>query len=262
MQKINFPWYNLPCLRADYARLWQRLSVYLKQEAFKDLPDGLDATADLGEVLTAPDLLISQTCGYDIAVDLPLPLTMIYTPSYAAEGCGDGTYRSFIVTRRGLSRQDMNGARLVANDDRSWSGYHCLRHDHHLFKQIMFSGRHTRSLEFLKTGRADFAAIDCVVWALLTRDEPAALNGLYVVGQTDAAPAPPLVSAKSRSPRELSVLRRAFKRLITVEAELCQRLLLRDFVLFEPADYRYMAPPTNAYISEPPNHLSARSGPN
>jgi hypothetical protein len=100
MLRIQFPWYNFAFLQDDYVNLWGALSTRLRDLGWNDLPGELDPSTNLEEVLASPNLLCSRTCGYDLAIAAPVPLTVLLTPTFAAPGCGPGTYRSFVVVRR------------------------------------------------------------------------------------------------------------------------------------------------------------------
>jgi ABC-type phosphate/phosphonate transport system substrate-binding protein len=83
-----------------------------------------------------------------------------------------------------------------------------------------------------------------VTWEFLRRYRRQSLDPFRVIAQTEAAPAPPLVTAAGRSIAQVQMLRRAFKDLVSTEDTLCSRLLIQDFVSIEAADYAYMAPTT------------------
>ncbi|NJS37916.1 MAG: hypothetical protein HC783_01730 [Rhodobacteraceae bacterium] len=48
----------------------------------------------------APNLLLSQTCGYPFRARLVGRVTYVGTPDYGVEGCAPGQYRSVFVVRR------------------------------------------------------------------------------------------------------------------------------------------------------------------
>ena len=62
------------------------------------------------------------------------------------------------------------------------------------FSHVKVSGTHAGSLEMIKRGAADVAAIDCVTYALLGRYRPDALAGLRKLGRTHLAPGIPYVT--------------------------------------------------------------------
>lgn len=248
MHRIRLPWYYFAFLRAEYDALFAALLPILREEGFADLPSAFDGHLDLDGLLISADLLVSQTCGYDIAVDLPQRLQTVLTPVFNLKDCPAGMYRSLIVVPRPSRITSMNdraveGARFVANDERSWSGYHCVHEDWSRFKSIEFSGSHQDSMAWLNAGRADLAAIDEVTWTLFEMYQPEALINLKVIGRTDPAPAPPLVTRADLGASNLNALRRAFRKLARTYPEVCAKLCLKDFVYIAPEAYQMMSRP-------------------
>jgi len=261
MRRAQFPWYDFSFLENEYECLWSILRGFLHDEGIESLPAFLDKTTDLDSVLMSPELLCSQTCGFDIAVDRPAPLTMIFAPSYSAPGCGAGTYSSFVVVREDspfLTMADLRSARFIANDDRSWSGYHCMRELFGSFSDIQFSGSHSTSLKWLSSREAEVAAIDCIVWELLLRHRPQSLAQFRVIGRTPEVPAPPFVTRASVSFRELAALQNALKMLprAAESRDLCKRLLIKDFVSRQREDYAFMAQPVSPSHQPSPADMS------
>jgi ABC-type phosphate/phosphonate transport system substrate-binding protein len=76
------------------------------------------------------------------------------------------------------------------------------------FSSVEVSGAHERSLDLLRRGKADVAAIDCVTYALLERYRPAALAGTRILCRSGRVPAPPYVTSAASSDRDVERLRR------------------------------------------------------
>lgn len=148
----------------------------------------------------APDLILSQTCGYPYRTRLHDKVTYIGTPDYGVEGCPPGYYRSVFVARRDDPRRDLtafDGARLAYNEALSQSGWaaaqtHAAALDIRLPPALQ-SGGHRLSAAAVAEGRADIAAVDAVTWALM-QDEPAAAF-LHVIAQTAPTPGLPCIAA-------------------------------------------------------------------
>ena len=239
MLRVALPWYQLSFLRAEYDELWVKLRVRLEREGETDLPSRLERDRPNEELLTSPELLFTQTCGYDIAVDRDQRLQLVATPALQISNCADGYYRSVVVTRIG---HNMKSARFVANDLRSWSGLHVLRGMYSLdLRQTLFSGAHERSLEMIQQNEADFAAIDALTYALIQRERPARLRGLEIIASTMEMPAPPIVTRFDLAASRIEGIRRAFKHLVTEEPILCAHLGFRDFIVLPRARYADMA---------------------
>lgn len=155
---------------------------------------------------------------------------------YSAAGCDAFGYRSFLVTRRkepGQMLADFAGRVAVCNSADSQSGYHSLRRltgsPETFFSQVNFSGSHVNSLQSLRNGDADIAAIDCVTWALIQRHQPGWLAGLTAIGDTPLTPGLPLITSPSTPPETLQALRDALKQLVREHKDVCKALLIHDF---------------------------------
>ncbi|MFN6925287.1 MAG: phosphate/phosphite/phosphonate ABC transporter substrate-binding protein [Tabrizicola sp.] len=149
----------------------------------------------------APDLVLSQTCGYPFRARLHDRVTYIGTPDYGVEGCPPGHYRSVFVVRADDPRATLaafDGARFAYNEDLSQSGWaapqtHAARLGLHL-PPALKTGGHRLSALAVAEGRADIAALDAVTHALLQGVEPA-MTRLRVIGQTDPTPGLPCIAA-------------------------------------------------------------------
>ncbi len=256
MRRAQLPWYDFDFLRDTHQRFWD--GVRSRMPKRDSLPLKIDRTSELDSVLLDSGLLLSQTCGYDLAVRMPVPLQMVYTPVYLAPGCGYGTYRSFLVVRADsavVSDDDLSGLRFIANDERSWSGYHCVRERWDEFAGIQFSGGHSLSLLCLSEGDADLAAIDCVAWELLRLNEPEALSGFRVIGATSEVPAPPLVTRMLSSVEEFGDLRRALSETLASDESFKRDLLIDRFVMFDLEDYEFMNPANSSTDPSPGDYV-------
>jgi len=138
---------------------------------------------------------------------------------HTADGCDGIRYRSKLVVREddpGQRLADFRGRTAAYNAADSQSGYHSLlalvaplAEGGRFFSRALASGAHARSIELVKSGAADIAAIDCVSYACLARVRPEALRGLRVIGLTGAAPGLPLITAAGTPAATLAALRRA-----------------------------------------------------
>jgi len=80
-------------------------------------------------------------------------------------------------------------------------------------RSVTVSGAHVASVALVAAGAVDFAAVDCVTWALLGRYRPAAIAGVRPLLWTDAAPGLPYITARGGDGdlrRLVDGLRRAF----------------------------------------------------
>lgn len=148
----------------------------------------------------APDLLLSQTCGYPFRARLHGKVAYVGTPDYGVDGCAPGHYRSVFVARADDPRQalaDFDGAGFAYNEALSQSGWaapqvYAARLGLRL-PPVVETGGHRRSAQAVAEGRADIAALDAVTWALMQGEDVVAK--LRVVGVTDPTPGLPFITA-------------------------------------------------------------------
>jgi ABC-type phosphate/phosphonate transport system substrate-binding protein len=196
---------------------WQGLRRHLREAGFADVEESLSQPDDLMAHWTAPDLLLSQTCGYPLTHALAGRVQLVGTPCYDAPGCAGPLYSSVFVVRsddpaRDLA--DLRGRRVAFNSRDSQSGYNCLRQavaplaeGGRFFSQAIESGAHRRSLRLVQDAAADIAAVDCVTFALAS--DAGLTEGLRILGFSEKAPGLPLVTAAHTPPEAVARLRQA-----------------------------------------------------
>ena len=215
MAIASLPMYDLaPAATRDW---WRGLARHLAAAGVADVPAALTNPDVTDAHWRSPDLLFSQTCGYPLTHALAGVLRLIATPRYDTPGCDGADYCSFVVVAADSQARDMDdllGARCAINSRDSQSGCNALRAliaplagDAPFFAAAITSGEHRNSVAMVRDGRADVAAIDCVVHGLLARHHPAALKGTRILCRTAAAPAPPFVTALGRGPDTVQRLR-------------------------------------------------------
>lgn len=244
---ISLPMYGV--VTEDVEAFWQALRRQLIQLSGSDFPATLQWPEDLLSHWQQPDLLLSQTCGFPLVAFLP-QVQLVGTFSYDAPGCHGPYYRSFLVVRdedRHASLNDFRGRRVAFNSADSQSGYNALRaqiaplaESGQFFSLALESGGHRRSLEFIRQGLADIAAIDCVTMALLRRYQAHELTGLSTIGETAAAPGLPLITSAATPPETLNLLRLALLETVASpqNVALCERLLIRHFSVLPREEYQ------------------------
>ncbi|MGH6899946.1 MAG: phosphate/phosphite/phosphonate ABC transporter substrate-binding protein [Geminicoccaceae bacterium] len=204
MSAASLPMYDLPEVRPAQDALWAGLARHLAREGVADVPAALACEDPAAALWSAPGLLFSQCCGYDLVNGYAGALRPLATPCYRASGCAGPSYRSIVVVaedRAAGSLEDLRGAVCAINGWTSHSGMSALRaliaplsRAGRFFAEVRVSGAHSASLAMVARGEADVAAIDCVVHALLARHRPAALHGTRPLAETASAPAPPFVT--------------------------------------------------------------------
>jgi ABC-type phosphate/phosphonate transport system substrate-binding protein len=181
-------------------RLWAAIRDRLRAAGLP-APDAL--TRDAGDLMaqwTAPDLVLSQTCGLPYRALLHGRVTLVGTPDFGIEGCAPGWYRSVLVARADDPRHGVmafDGARLAYNDAMSQSGWgaavaFAARHGLRLVP-VLATGAHRLSAAAVAEGRADIAAIDAVTWRMICRWDAVAAS-LRVVAATEPTPGLPYIA--------------------------------------------------------------------
>jgi hypothetical protein len=84
-----------------------------------------------------------------------------------------------------------------------------LSRDGRFFGTVKVSGAHVRSVEMVRAGEADVAAIDCVTYTLLGRYRPSCLSGVRILAPTDPVPAPPYVTSRDYPPETVARMQHA-----------------------------------------------------
>jgi len=204
MPAASLPMYDLPELRPAMAALWAGIARALGRQGVTDVPAALIHDVPADELWPAPDLLLSQCCGYDLLHGAARGLRPLATPRYRAPGCAGSNYLSIVVVAEasGARRvEDLRGTVCAINSRCSHSGMNALRalvaplsRDGRFFGAVEVSGAHAASLAMVASRTADVAAIDGVTYALLARHRPAALTGTRPLCRTASAPAPPFVT--------------------------------------------------------------------
>lgn len=222
----TLPMYDWPERRKVTDARWASLRDALLSQGFS-APAALTRDGALSDLWLSPDLLIGETCSHPLATALNGKVRYVATPVHDVAGCGQGTYRSAIV-RRGLgtdvpvpdtpapsiSLSAISG-RFASNEAGSMSGFVALGRDLGAVKpgamsecEILWTGSHRASISAVAEGRADYAAIDCVTWAIARIHEPAS-TALHVAGWTASRPALPLIASLAFDDEALSRIRTA-----------------------------------------------------
>jgi ABC-type phosphate/phosphonate transport system substrate-binding protein len=183
-------------------RLWALIRDGLRAEGI-DAPEALTrGETAYWPAWEAPDLLLSQTCGYPYRARLHDRVAYVGTPDYGVEDCPPGHYRSVFVVRADDPRRtlaDFDGAPFAYNEALSQSGWaapqtHAARAGIRLPPAVR-TGGHLLSARAVAEGRADIAALDAVTHALLLDNDPD-IARLRVIAATDPTPGLPLITAQ------------------------------------------------------------------
>lgn len=192
--------YARPELAPAQARYWAGIRAALAARGI-DAPQELSNDAEAFSVWTAPDLVLSQTCGMPYRTWLHGRVALIGTPDFDLDGCPPGHYRSAVVVRADDPRdrlEDFARARLAYNQTFSQSGYAALhalaRARGFWFADRRESHAHRQSARAVAEGDADIAALDAVSWRLMQRYDGFTAK-LRVLTWTAPTPGLPYIAA-------------------------------------------------------------------
>ncbi len=202
----GLPMHDPPELRSAVDAWWAGLAASFRREGLSDVPERLTRLPFTEDVWRLPNLLITQTCGYDIVRGWRRRFTYVATHRYTAPGCDGAEHRSFVVVRADAPMRelgDLRGMRCAINGYSSHSGCNSLRgliaplaRGGRFFASVLVSGSQAASAEAAVGGTADAAAIDCISYALLARCRPQLMRRLRVIAETASAPAAPYVTQR------------------------------------------------------------------
>jgi ABC-type phosphate/phosphonate transport system substrate-binding protein len=228
---------------------WRGIALALQAEGVSGVPSALEWPDELNAHWRDSRLQLSQTCGYPLVTTLMGDVQVVGAFCYTAPGCFGIQYRSELIARidDGSAIEDFRGRRAVVNSFDSHSGANALQglvaplaDEGGFFSHWSASGSHRRSIEAVRSGSADVAAIDCVTLEGLRRHAPASMLGLRVIGSTAAAPGLPLVTAASTTAAHLQALRRALLSACgdPALAEVREALLIGGFEIVDVAAWQ------------------------
>lgn len=222
-------------------RLWDALATILRARGVADVPARIERRRPVQALWHDPHLLFGQICGFPLLKDRALALQVIGMPVYDARGCGEGTHRSFLVSRHGDADtlEAYRGRRAAINERGSNTGMNLFRASvaplaagEAFFDTVRETGSHRQSLRALILDEADIAAIDAVTLAAVLRAEPELAPALQVLGATVEAATPPFVTAASTPTETVAILRAALADVVAdpALAEARGALFLRDIL--------------------------------
>ncbi|MBD2103684.1 PhnD/SsuA/transferrin family substrate-binding protein [Leptolyngbya sp. FACHB-261] len=176
---------------------------------------------------------------------VPLVAPVMQAPRYAGQ---PAYYADLIVHRDNPATvlAELAGQRLCYNDLGSNSGYNLLRyrllqaaHTQSFFSQVLASGSHQCSIQWIAQGQADCAAIDSTVLEQAGRDAPELVSQLRVLESLGPCPMPPVVAAQHLGAPLLEQIRSAL--LVANQDLQLQQVLqqggIQTYVAVQPEDY-------------------------
>ena len=247
----SLPMYHIH--RPAVLAMWQGMADHLRHAGVPDVPASLTWPDAMAPHWLAPELLLSQACGFPLVRFLDNRVQLVGAFCYEAPGCDGVLNRSQLVVRAddpACTLEDLRGRRLAINGTESQSGYNSLRaslvpllpvvQDGRFFGATHVSGAHHLSVIAVRDGLADVASIDCVSLAGFQKHRPEITAGIRVLGQTAPYPGLPLITSAATTPGTLSALRDALT-WFTLAPEMAQvraDLFIRGFEPLTMADYQ------------------------
>ncbi|MEO7938401.1 MAG: PhnD/SsuA/transferrin family substrate-binding protein [Burkholderiaceae bacterium] len=245
--RLALPMYAItPALGAAWEDVLRAVIAGLRQRGFTGDMQLAAPTGDLMAWWRAPDMLLSQTCGYPLVTQLQSDVQVLGVLEFDLPGCSGGEYRSMILVPASGARSlaALRGAVAVINQWDSHSGMNALRHtmaplaqQGRFFSQILVSGSHMESIAMLQRGEADVAAVDCVTFGLAERAAPDRVAGVRVLQTTAPAPGLPLITARALRGDPCQVLREVLLAVHEQAPDAMRALAIRRVRAMQLADY-------------------------
>ena len=236
--------------RPSVLAMWQGIADHLCAAGVPDVPTALIWPDDMASHWLAPELLLSQACGFPLVTILDQRVQVVGAFHYEAPGCDGVLNRSQLVVRAddpARTLDDLRGRRVAINGTDSQSGYNSLRallaplvHGGRFFSATHVSGAHHLSVLAVRDGLADVASIDCVSLAGFQKHRPDITAGTRVLAQSAAYPGLPLITAAATPPDTMSALRDALTWVTRAPAmaQVREDLFIRKFEPLTLADYQ------------------------
>lgn len=219
----SLPMY-LPSDNAAQA-LWCDIAGLLHERVDSAIPEALTWPQDLLTHWRDPRLLLSQTCGYPLTTALRQQVQVVGTFSYDVPGADGIKCTSQLIRRSDDARTTLAafaGSCLAFNSTDSQSGFNALRAlvsgtqpQQPFFACALETGGHNASIEAVRVGRADMAAIDCVTLEIWKKTNPGLSGEIAVFGSTDAYTGLPLITAKDTPAQTVDALRSSLRAVAT-----------------------------------------------
>jgi ABC-type phosphate/phosphonate transport system substrate-binding protein len=225
------------------------LAGLLAQRLPDPVPAELFQPQDLYHHWLETDLLLSQTCGYPLSTTLRHKVQIVGTFAYRAPGCEGISCRSQLIRRSSDPRTTLPqfaNSTFAFNGRDSQSGFNAQRAlletsglQDPFFQHLLESGGHNRSIEWVRTGLADLASVDCVTLALWRQANPALSDDIAVFAQTGPYPGLPLITSVHTPAPILAALRECLALVATEPqyAALCAPLWIAGFEVTTLDDY-------------------------
>ena len=215
MPVASLPMYDLPEASGGTDGWWQGLAAGASPApGVADVPDRLVRGASAARHLAwRPTFCSAQTCGYPLTDALAGRVELARDPVLRRGRVRTGPdYCSVVIvgadSTASASRRSARQHAAPSTVLDSQSGYNVLRallaplaQGRRFCRTVAISGGHRASLAMVATGAADFAAIDCVTWAMLARAiGPPRSPACGTLLRTPRSPGLPYITAGAPTP--------------------------------------------------------------
>ncbi|PSL93256.1 phosphate/phosphite/phosphonate ABC transporter substrate-binding protein [Pseudomonas sp. R9.37] len=205
---------------------------------------------DLHGLWLAPELLVTQTCGYPLMTQLRGQVRVIGRPRYELAHSSQGEHCSLLLARDDDPRTalaDFYLSRGVINGHDSNSGMNLLRErlaplqrGGRFFASVGISGAHRESLRWLRENLADLAAIDSVTYDYLARFAPLEVAGLRIVPHSAPSPTLPYIGPLRLSDEHVAQIREAMNLALQDLPQVVDTLGIQQVLPAREDDYRVL----------------------
>ena len=245
----GLPMYDFPEIRAETDAFWHLVRDAFERHGVADLPRSLTRPEDLAKFWSDPDLLIGQTCGYPLTHGLCGDAHIVATPVYRAEGCAGAFHGSAVIVRRESPIRtlfDAKGHVAAINGYDSNTGMNLFRialaragARARFFASVIETGAHRASLDAVRTGAADIAAIDVVTLAHVKRFDPGLAGAVRIVAMTPVTPGLPLITGAASGAETVATLRAALQAVagLTPRPPCLDALMIDGFEMLDASAY-------------------------
>ncbi|NVZ70215.1 phosphate/phosphite/phosphonate ABC transporter substrate-binding protein [Pseudomonas costantinii] len=205
---------------------------------------------DLHGLWLAPELLVTQTCGYPLMTQLRGQVRVIGRPRYELTHSSNGGHCSLLLTHDDnpcTTLADFYNSRGVINGHDSNSGMNLLRErlaplqrGGRFFASVDISGAHRESLRWLREKCADLAAIDSVTYDYLARFSPQEVAGLRIVTYSAPSPTLPYIGPLGLSDEGLKQIREAMNLALQDLPQVVETLGIQEVLPANEDDYHVL----------------------
>ena len=198
-------------LNSELENAWKILfSVAAANNPSLRLPDTVLNTID-DEIVSCEKTRLSHICGFPLVQQYAGQLEPLCAPHFDIEGVNKAEYFSYFMVRKTMptnSIGESKGFIAAVNSMNSNSGMNVLRHEiekinklgsiEQFFKELIISGSHSNSLNYLIDEKADIASIDAASYYYLQRNNPELNSQLKIIGRSVKTLSPPFVTHSNK----------------------------------------------------------------